>query len=176
MRLVTAFTYFFKILFQGEQKALQLLTCSDKQSKPIDAEQQRPEFQYSHSPAVQVLNLFQSNGRLIDFLKEDISQYEDADIGAAVRDIHAGCQQVLDKNFELTSVFNKNQEGQAISVNSEFDPSKIELVGNLSANTVAGSGVQGTLVHAGWIVEAIKLPTIAKGQNDRVVAPAQVEV
>src|SRR5262249_34890384 len=45
--------------------------------------------------AVEVLALLQREGRLIDFLQEPIDAYGDAQIGAAVRDIHRGCRRVL---------------------------------------------------------------------------------
>ena len=54
--------------------------------------------------AVYTLVLLQREGRLIDFLLEDIDQYQDAQVGAAVRQIHAGCRKVLDQNFGVTPV------------------------------------------------------------------------
>lgn len=182
MRLFTAFSYFFKILFQGEEKALHASTLSnEKTSENLSTQttapvaDNRPEFQISQSPAVQVLNLFQTHGRLIDFLQEDIRQFDDADIGAAVRDIHAGCRKVLDKHFEITPVIDKN-DGDNINIEPQFDPSRIELVGNLLTDNVIESGVKGKLVHKGWQAVSTHLPTVADGQDDRIIAPAQVEV
>ena len=43
--------------------------------------------------ATQVLAILQRDGRLIDFLMEDLTAYDDAQIGAAVRDVHAGSRQ-----------------------------------------------------------------------------------
>src|SRR5262245_48893552 len=43
-------------------------------------------------PDLRVLAVLQRDGRLIDFLEEDIDAYPDAQIGAAVRDIHRGCR------------------------------------------------------------------------------------
>ena len=44
--------------------------------------------------ALQLLALLQRDGRLVDFLQEEIDAYTDAQIGAAVRDIHRGCRKV----------------------------------------------------------------------------------
>src|SRR5271165_2556408 len=44
--------------------------------------------------AVQMLGLLQRDGRLIDFLAEDVAAYPDAQLGAAVRSIHTSCRQV----------------------------------------------------------------------------------
>ena len=43
-------------------------------------------------PDLRVLAVLQRDGRLVDFLEEDIDAYADAQIGAAVRDIHRGCR------------------------------------------------------------------------------------
>src|SRR5262245_47245813 len=46
-------------------------------------------------PDLRILAVLQRDGRLIDFLQEDIDSYTDAQIGAAVRDIHRGCRKSL---------------------------------------------------------------------------------
>ena len=46
-------------------------------------------------PDLRVLAVLQRDGRLVDFLQEDIDPYTDAQIGAAVRDIHRGCRKAL---------------------------------------------------------------------------------
>src|SRR4051794_32436639 len=45
--------------------------------------------------AVQLLALFQRDARLLDFLMEDLSGYADAQVGAAVREVHAGARKTL---------------------------------------------------------------------------------
>src|SRR5262245_56934973 len=42
-----------------------------------------------------VLALLQREGRLVDFLMEDVQAYANEQIGAAVRDIHRNCQKAL---------------------------------------------------------------------------------
>src|SRR5581483_11898321 len=44
---------------------------------------------------LRLLTLLQREGRLVDFLLEDIQAYDDAQVGAAVRDIHQKCQAAL---------------------------------------------------------------------------------
>ena len=48
----------------------------------------------SPEAAVQMLAALQREGRLVDFLQEDLSSYEDSQIGAAVRNIHTGCKRL----------------------------------------------------------------------------------
>ena len=42
--------------------------------------------------ALALLALLQRDGRLIDFLREPLDGFADADIGAAARDVHRGCR------------------------------------------------------------------------------------
>ncbi|OYV18887.1 MAG: hypothetical protein CG438_948, partial [Methylococcaceae bacterium NSP1-1] len=41
--------------------------------------------------ALQLLGLLQKEARFIDFIREDITSYSDADIGVAARVVHEGC-------------------------------------------------------------------------------------
>ena len=46
---------------------------------------------------LRLLALLQQTGRLIDFFKEDIHDFTDAQIGAAVRQIHQDCSKSLEE-------------------------------------------------------------------------------
>jgi hypothetical protein len=121
--------------------------------------------------ALQLLALFQREGRLLDFLSEDIESYDDASIGAAVRDIHKGCKKVLADHFGVEPVLD-GDEDEAITVDAGFDPSRIRLTGN-----VTGQGpFKGTLRHHGWRAAKVSLPSLTDGHDVSVVAPAEVEL
>ena len=62
--------------------------------------------------ALALLALLQREGRLVDFLREALDGYADADIGAAVRDIHRGCSKVLDEHFALEPVMPGEEEAR----------------------------------------------------------------
>ena len=49
--------------------------------------------------ALALLALFQREGRLVDFLREDLTGHPDESIGAAARDVHRGCKKVLEQHF-----------------------------------------------------------------------------
>src|SRR5919108_3581876 len=51
--------------------------------------------------AVRILALLQREGRLLDFLLEDVQSYTNDQIGAAVRDIHGNCQHALKEHIVL---------------------------------------------------------------------------
>jgi len=121
--------------------------------------------------AVQLLALFQREGRLVDFLREDIQPYDDSQIGAAVREIHKECRQVLAEHLTLEPVLN-GQEGDEVTVPQGFDPSAIRLTGNVSGEPP----FRGALRHAGWRATQVKLPAQPVGQDPKIVAPAEVEI
>lgn len=54
--------------------------------------------------ALQLLSLLQKEARFIDFIKEDVSAFADADIGAAARVVHQGCSKVINEHFKLAPV------------------------------------------------------------------------
>ena len=121
--------------------------------------------------AIQLLALFQREGRLIDFLREDIQPYDDAQIGAAVRTIHQACRQALAEHVTLEPVLS-GHEGDDVTVPHSFDPSAIRLTGNVSGEPP----FRGALRHAGWRAVQVKLPAQPSGQDPRIVAPAEVEI
>lgn len=160
MRLFTAIAWFFKILFKGRKAFFD-----------APSPEGGPAFHHSKEPAIQLLALFQKEGRLIDFLQEDIANFSDAQIGAAARDIHGGCRKVLNEHVTLVRIFPES-EGSAVEVSEGYDPSAIDVQGNVPGNPP----FKGTLRHGGWYVEEMKLPTVPAGANAKVAAAAQVEV
>src|SRR5262245_12215220 len=60
-----------------------------------------PATEKVHASGLAVLALLQREGRLIDFLQEDVASYSDADIGAAARVVHAGSRKVLQQYVKL---------------------------------------------------------------------------
>jgi hypothetical protein len=50
------------------------------------------------------LAALQREARLVDFVQEPIAAYSDAQIGAAVRDVHRGCAEVIERLFSLKPV------------------------------------------------------------------------
>ncbi len=120
---------------------------------------------------LRLLALLQREGRLLDFLLEDIQSYPDDQIGAAVRDIHRQCQAALREHLELQPVL-PQEEGASIEVTSGFDPSAIRLTGNVTGQPP----FRGTLRHHGWRVREMKLALPPEGQDEFIVMPAEVEL
>jgi hypothetical protein len=115
-RVAFAFRCFFSILFHADipndiaQKLVKragpvpqaATVAAPSVSRLKEAERPASE---AFDRAVQMLALLQRDGRLIDFLAENISAYPDAQIGAAVRTIHDTCRQVLDQYVKLVRLF-----------------------------------------------------------------------
>jgi len=100
------------------------------------------------------LILLQREGRLIDFLMENIKSYNDAQIGAAVRQIHAGCAKVITEKFAIKPLITSQNEGETISFGNEFNPEEVRLTGNVPAN----GPYEGVLRHKGWVSSKVELP------------------
>jgi hypothetical protein len=120
---------------------------------------------------VQTLGLLQREGRLIDFLQEDIEPYDDAQIGAAVREVHRGCRAALKEVFGLSPVL-KAAEGSQVEIEEDFDPTRIKLIGNIQGNPP----FKGTLRHCGWKFTEVHLPEWTAKEKTDVLAPAEVEI
>src|SRR5438270_6807991 len=80
---------------------------------------------------LRLLALLQREGRLLDFLLEDIQSYPDAQIGAAVRDIHRQCQAAIKEHLVLQPVLPQAERAE-VDVPRGFDPAQIRLVGNVT--------------------------------------------
>lgn len=122
-------------------------------------------------PALRLLALLQQEGRLVDFLKEDIDGYSDAQVGAAVRSIHAGCRKALSDRIELQRIFSA-EDGSEVVVEAGFDPATIRLTGNVTGKPP----FRGTLQHAGWRAANVSLPQSPGDTDATIIAPAEVEV
>lgn len=131
-----------------------------------------PEPPKPNPEPILVLTLLQREGRLLDFLLEDIEAYPNEQIGAAVRDIHRNCQKALKDHVLLDPVIAGKQEGDTVEVKTGFDPSAIRLTGNVTGEPP----FKGTLQHHGWRVKEVKLQKPAEGQDAFVVQPAEVEL
>ncbi|MBU2569464.1 MAG: DUF2760 domain-containing protein [Gammaproteobacteria bacterium] len=121
--------------------------------------------------ALQLLSLLQKEARFIDFIKEDITAYNDADIGVAARVVHEGCNKAINEHFKLV-VIHEGQEGNKVSLPKGFDAASIRLTGNI----IGEAPFTGTLIHRGWQVTDIRLPKLTAGHNAKIIAPAEVEL
>jgi Domain of unknown function (DUF2760) len=142
-------------------------------TEPLADEPPAPPLPPSDPPetaALRLLATLQEDGRLIDFLNEEVAPYSDEQIGAATRGIHESLAKALRACVALEPVM-AGTEGDDVTVAAGFDPAAIRLVGNVSGQPP----FRGVLRHAGWRVTTITVPE-RRGQDDHVLAPAEVEI
>lgn len=126
----------------------------------------------ARSDALSLLAALQREARLVDFLKEKLDGYSDAQIGAAARDVHRDSGAVLERMFALRPL-TEAAEGAALDVDAGFDPLRYQLTGNV----VGQPPFHGTLRHHGWQASKCELPAWTGGEAaQKIVAPMEVEV
>ena len=130
-----------------------------------------PTAQQAEAEIVTFFGLLQEKGRLVDFLMEDITAYEDSEVGAAARVIHQGCRQVLQEYFSISPI-SVAAECEQVTVPAGYSPDQFRLVGKLAGEPP----FTGTLLHKGWKTEFVKLPRIVNTDRLPSIAPAEVEL
>ena len=185
-RLSLAFKSFFSLLFTGklsEEVTVSLnltrrLTGTTPKASPEAAKPAAPAKPPAQPAdgAVQILGFLQKEARLVDFLMEDISQFTDEQVGAAVRDVHKNSRAVLERHVKLVPVVD-GVEGAVTRIASlgisSKDTVSLKLLGKVPADGKVESGI---LQHRGYKVEKIDLPEIKPGEKVTILAPAEIEV
>ena len=120
--------------------------------------------------AIQMISELQKEGRLVDFLEEDLADYEDDEIGSSVRSIHEGCKKVIEKVVQKEKMIDQEEES-SIRVNKDYNVNEIKLSGRVS-ETFPQKGI---LVHPGWKVKEMKLSTRPK-VSAKIICPAEIEI
>lgn len=183
-RFIGAFGQFFKYLSNGQYAARCQLTEKGEafafevepkvisETVEVVREIEAPRLDsVNEDGAHQLLQLLQKEARLIDFVQENIADYEDADVGAAARQIHAGCAKVIKQHFSI-DVVNSAPENSRVEVPIGYDVKEIKLEGR-----VEGEGpFVGSLIHPGWKVTETRLPKVVNRDGLSILAPAEIEV
>ncbi len=171
-RLGLAFRAFMRV-FRDPAFAEQVDRLAQGEAPPASPRQS------TRSDALTLLSVLQREARLVDFLQESISGYDDAQIGAAARDVHRDCAAALERIFALRPV-DARAEGAEVEVPAGFDASRIRLSGNVTGSPP----FRGKLRHAGWEATRCQVPEWS-GPEDAarlekpacwIVAPSEVEV
>ena len=121
--------------------------------------------------SLHLLSLLQREGRLLDFLEEDLDDYDDEQIGAAVRNIHENSKKVIHKYLAPKCILDE-EEGDEITINPGFSPEEIKLTGNISGDPP----FKGILRHKGWRSGRFDMPSISTSKKSEIIAPAEVEI
>lgn len=158
--IILAIKAFYKALLHGQSEETSPPTAIAKAKTAPSA------------PALWPLYLLQQEGRLVDFLLEDISSADDGQVGAGVREVHDKCRKYLLEKWNIQPILNA-AEGDPVSINEGFDPSRIMLSGYIEGKPP----FHGELKHHGWIVSESNFPPIPEAfLKSPVLAQAEVEI
>jgi hypothetical protein len=167
--LVVALALLVAILV-NHGEALEPKRAQAEAAKPIPVP---PADKQAEAEIVGFLATLQEKGRLIDFLMDDVTTFNDAQVGVAARVVHEGCKAVLMEHFRIRPV-REESEGTSVTIAAGYPADEYRLIGKISG----AAPFSGTLVHRGWKTEAVKLPRIVRVGANRLptIAPAEVEL
>ncbi|MCK5803441.1 MAG: DUF2760 domain-containing protein [Lentisphaeria bacterium] len=170
-RFGIAWSAFWKILGSNEAaEAWRTARADPEDAETKQAPEQTKDGEEPGGASVHTLVLLQREGRLVDFLCEDIDGFPDAQVGAAVRQVHANCRKVLRENFGIEPI-HESKEGDSVQVPEGFDPRSIRVTGNASSQPP----FTGVLRHRGWRATKADLPMRSAKLDPLVIVAAEVE-
>jgi len=177
-RLFLALKAFFRVLGSGAlatevARVLEGRAAPEAQSVPQPAAEPAViERKPARSHALDLLSAMQREARFVDFLQEPLANYSDAQIGAAVRDVHRDCAALVERLFALRPLV-AAAEGSPLDVPAGFDSARFRLLGNVTGQPP----YTGKLCHHGWQATRCELPEwTGKAKSALIVAPAEVEL
>ncbi len=164
-----AFRSFFRIFSDKDfaERVKALLT-----GDALPAGEAAPRIADKRNAAVSLLAALQREARFVDFVMEPLDGYDDAQVGAASRDVHRDLGTVVKRIFAPEPLAG-DAEGSRVRVPAGFDPARFRLTGNIAGE----APYDGTLRHHGWQASKCEMPAWTGGaESAMVVAPSEVEV
>ena len=151
-------------------KALEPEQAQAEAAKPIPS---RPANKQAEAEIVSFLATLQERGRLVDFLMDDVTTYNDAQVGAAARVVHEGCKAVSEGTLEQSTRARRKRGSSPLPSPRDIQPMSIVYRQDQWGSAVLGNACPSRLENRGGEtathcrVDADRLPTIA---------PAEVEL
>ncbi|MDM8540340.1 DUF2760 domain-containing protein [Desulfococcaceae bacterium HSG9] len=144
-----------------------------KSTSTTDSQQVSKKAQNRHNRRMMLhlLTVLQRDGRMMDFLAEDLSLYEDAQIGAAVRTVQEDCKKVITKKLAPKPILEED-EGDELTIKTGFDANAYKLTGNVTGEPP----FKGIVRHRGWMIKNMELPTLSGDVDPQIMAPAEIEI
>jgi len=179
MSLGVAFKAFFAALFNRQaaerlRAALQAepprpnLTAPKLEPAATPKAAARPS-QPVRSEALTLLATLQREARWLDLVHESLDGFEDAQIGAAAREVLRDCRKSLDRMFAIMPQA-EAEEGATCQLPPQPSPAKYRLVGK-------STGSSGHIAHRGWQATRCEVPSWSGQASDALLlAPIEVDV
>ncbi|MDP9035312.1 MAG: DUF2760 domain-containing protein [Myxococcota bacterium] len=172
-RLWLAWLCLFRVLFDRgfAARAWQLQNATGAPANPTLAPSADAASTVSMSSALQLLALLQQQGRLVDFLQQDIAAFSDGEVGVAARVVHEGCRTAL-RDHARFEPLRSEVEGTRVEIAAGFVADEVKLVGDVRGT----APYAGVLRHRGWRAARLELPVVVGRHDLHVLAPAEVEL
>lgn len=145
-------------------------TSEPKLPAPVETSAVAPVIETSptRSDAITLLSALQREARLVDLIQEDLTQFSDAQVGAAARPCLQQSNAALKRMLGLGPVSDA-KEGTTVEVGTDGSPARFQWIGE-------GTDSNGKLVHQGWQATKVDLAQWTGNQADaNVIAPAQLQ-
>ena len=155
-----------KVIFNGGFAGQVTTALKAQEAKAVTPAPERV-----HASGLLLLGALQREGRLLDFLQQDIAAFSDEQVGAAARVVHTGSRKILQQYFDFEPAA-KEAEGAEVSVPKGFDAQRWRLTGNVAGQPP----FRGMLRHHGWVARQVRMPAISESLDARIIAPAEVEL
>ncbi len=171
------FGFFIWLFLRGsvsglaKKAALEAKKTAKQQAKPKDGVDKREKIRNDKRLFLHLLSVLQREGRLVDFFSENLEEYDDDQIGGAVRSIHESCKKIMDKYLKYKPVINEGED-EEITVQPGFDPASLKLTGNVTGEPP----FKGVVRHRGWKAARVDLPTLSGSRDPELIAPAEIEI
>lgn len=176
MALGVAFRAFFAALFNRDCAERLRRALADE---PIEKKLPPPDVPATKTPAkpapptrseaLTLLSTLQRESRLLDLVHESLDGFDDAQIGAAAREVLRDCNKSLTRMFAIEPLAT-NPEGETIPLAGETSPARLRRVGKSQGNS-------GTIAHRGWQATRCELPNWSGQASDAlIIAPVEVDV
>lgn len=182
MSVGVAFKAFFAALVDRD-KAQRIRSALEGISKPMPSvpsietppiekrasETSKPEpTKASRSEALTLLSTLQREARFLDLAQESLDGFDDAQVGAAAREVLRDCRKTLDRMFAIVPLAEVD-EGETLHVSGGASPHELRPTG-------ASEGT-GTVTHRGWKATCCQVPTWNGGKQEAwLLAPTEVEI
>jgi hypothetical protein len=140
-------------------------------SATVVASVDEAEFAVRERGALLLLSMFQREGRFVDFLQQDVTTFDDSQVGAAARVVHEGCRRALKSHLTVEPI-QSEAEGDPITLVAGYDVQAVKLVGNVAGKPP----YQGHVQHRGWRATSITLPQEVGAHDASVLAQAEIEL
>lgn len=189
MRIALAFKAFFLVLFRpeaAEAVRAALENLQPRTAPPLPTQERAPAVPKPTEPAapqpaapkpagrsdaLTLLSTLQREARFLDLVGEPLDGFEDAQVGAAARQVLADVRKSLDRMFAIGPLMIE-EEGTKVAIPKPASPVRYHVVGSS-----AQQAERGTLVHRGWQAERCQTPTWNGSRDDAfVLSPAEIEV